>query len=185
VAIQYNFDKLHELMNTVTQKTGRGMLFVAALLVLGLLTWFFSGKLDQQQNPNQQVQSLQHAETVEVSLQPNRQGHYVFTGRINGKDVDFLVDTGATQVALPEATARRLGLPRLADTAFNTANGVSHGYLTMLDTLEIGNIRLTDVRAGVAPNMDGPVLLGMSALKQLELRQTNEQLILRQTRGTL
>ena len=161
------------------------MLLLAALLVLGLLTWFFSGQLQQQQNPNQNLHSVQQTETIEVRLQPNRQGHYVFTGKINGQAVDFLVDTGATQVALPASVAQRLHLPRLGDTLFNTANGVSRGYLTRLDTLQIGDILLTDVRAGVAPNMNGMVLLGMSALKQLEFSQSDEQLILRQYRDSL
>lgn len=161
------------------------MLLLAAVLVLGMLTWFFRGQVQQQQNPNQSLRSLQQADSIEVILQPNRQGHYVFTGRINGQTVDFLVDTGATQVALPATVAKRLGLPRLADTRFNTANGVSSGYLTRLDSLQIGDIALTDVRAAVAPNMDGEVLLGMSALKQLEFSQSSEQLILRQHRDTL
>jgi len=161
------------------------MLLLAAVLVLGMLTWFFSGQLQHLQNPNQDLHSMQQTETIEVMLKPNRQGHYVFTGSINGEAVDFLVDTGATQVALPEAVAKRLQLPRLADTRFNTANGVSRGYLTRLDSLQIGDIVLTDVRAAVAPNMDGEVLLGMSALKQLEFTQSKEQLILRQHRDTL
>jgi len=172
-------------MNSTTQKTGHGMLLLAALLVLGLLTWFFSGQLQQQQNPNQQLQSLNQTETIEVVLKPNRQGHYVFTGQINGQDIDFLVDTGATQVALPETVADQLKLPRLGDILFNTANGTSRGYLTRLDRLQIGDISLYDVRAGVAPNMDGEVLLGMSALKQLDFSQSGEQLILRQYRDSL
>jgi len=172
-------------MNTTTKKTGHGMLLLAALLVLGLLTWFFSGRLEQQRNPNQNLHSLQQTEMIEVILQPNRQGHYVFTGKINGQNVDFLVDTGATEVALPASVATKLDLPRLGDTLFNTANGVSRGYRTRLNSLEIGDIRLTEVAAGVAPNMDGMVLLGMSALKQLEFSQSGEQLILRQYRDGL
>jgi len=161
------------------------MLLLAALLVLGMLTWFFSGQLQHLQNPNQDLHSMQQTESIEVMLKPNRQGHYVFTGSINGEAVEFLVDTGATQVALPATLAAQLNLPRLGDTLFNTANGVSRGYLTRLDSLQIGDIVLTDVRAGVAPNMDGAALLGMSALKQLEFSQSGEQLILRQHRDSL
>ena len=71
------------------------------------------------------------------------------------------------------------GLP----VTLSTANGRSQGYRTHLDRLKLGDIVLQDVRALVAPGLGGEqVLLGMSALKQLEFTQRNGTLLLRQTK---
>ncbi|MGH8436900.1 MAG: retropepsin-like aspartic protease family protein, partial [Pseudomonas sp.] len=112
----------------------------------------------------------------------NGQGHFVSSGRINDETVLFLLDTGATDVAVPAKLAKRLGLKRGAPVTLNTANGLSNGYRTHLERLQLGAIVLHDVRALVAPGMEGDeVLLGMSALKQLEFTQRDGTLVLRQT----
>ncbi len=62
------------------------------------------------------------------------------------------------------------------------ANGESRGYRAMLDSLQVGDITLRNVRAIVAPGLDGEqILLGMSAMKQLEFTQRGGTLLLRQT----
>ena len=92
----------------------------------------------------------------------------------------FLLDTGATDVAVPGALAQELGLEAGAPVSVNTANGRSTGYRTRLSELTLGDIRLQDVRALIVPGMDGDeVLLGMSALKQLEFTQRDGTLVLR------
>ena len=112
-----------------------------------------------------------------MRLASSRQGHYLLNGQINGQGVTFLLDTGATQVAVPEALAARLALERGAPITLSTANGRATGWRTRLDQLQLGDIRLS----GVAPGMDGDeVLLGMSALKQLEFTQRDGTLVLRQ-----
>lgn len=84
--------------------------------------------------------------------------------------------------AIPAALAQRLGLPRGAPISLHTANGTSTGYRTRLTSLQLGDILLSDVRALIAPGMHGEeVLLGMSALKQLEFTQRDGTLLLRQT----
>lgn len=159
---------------------GRGMLYIAAISTLALLTFFFNGVIERQENPNHTVNSLSVDGYTEIKLRRNRGGHYVATGSINGKAVDFLVDTGATDVAIPGELAREIDLPNLGPATFQTANGISRGYFTRLESLRIGDIMLDDVRASVAPNLDGQILLGMSALGQLDWRQENRQLIIRQ-----
>ncbi|MNC64411.1 hypothetical protein D3C75_1146100 [compost metagenome] len=63
----------------------------------------------------------------------------------------------------------------------STANGRTQGYRTRLGTLQLGDILLREVRALVVPGLDGDqVLLGMSALKQLEFTQRGGTLLLRQ-----
>ncbi|OZB13525.1 MAG: hypothetical protein B7X58_09350 [Marinobacter sp. 34-60-7] len=105
----------------------------------------------------------------------------VASGRINGEAVVFLLDTGATDVAIPAELAEKLGLARGAPILLQTANGQTTGYRTVLDSLSLGDIVLRDVRAIVAPGFDGEqILLGMSALKQLEFTQRAGTLVLRQ-----
>ena len=102
-------------------------------------------------------------------------------GTINGEDVTFLLDTGATQVAVPIEVAQRLGLQAGAAIIISTANGRATAHRTRLQRLQLGDIVLTDVDALIAPGMGGDdVLLGMSALKQLEFTQRGGTLLLRQ-----
>jgi aspartyl protease family protein len=161
---------------------GKVMLIVAWALGLFLATRFFGQWQDAQRNPNQEVSSQQGAGFIEVKLASNGQGHFLASGQINGQSVAFLLDTGATYVAVPGDLAERLGLKRGTPVSLQTANGSSTGYRTQLARLQLGDIVLQDVRALVAPGMDGEeILLGMSALKQLEFSQRDGTLLLRQT----
>src|SRR5210317_776554 len=89
-----------------------GMMFIAGACSLGLLllTLVFSEILDQQNNPNQSIATVQGGGFEEIVLQRNRMGHYVFDGEINRHKVTFLVDTGATTTAIPVNLQRTLGL---------------------------------------------------------------------------
>ena len=156
------------------------MLWVAALLTLGLLTWIFSGALERQHNPNRDIQGQSLGSATEITLDQNRAGHYVATGTINDSEVTMMLDTGATDVAIPPDLARELNLPELARVRMRTANGVVEGYRTRLDRVALGPIELNDVSAAVVPNLAGDVLLGMSFLKRLDWQQQDGQLILRQ-----
>ena len=158
------------------QSFGKGMITLAWLVLLGLLTLFFSGYLEHQSAPNA---SLSQSADRQVVLKMNRAGHYVAPGWINGKSVKFLLDTGATDVAVPASLARQLSLPRGADTLSQTANGVVRSYRTVLDSVRLGGIELNNIRATVFPGMPGgEVLLGMSFLKHLELTQREKTLVL-------
>jgi len=162
-------------------KLGSGMTILAWILALGLLTYYFSRFLDQQHNPNTNIASRSVAGVNEVLLQQNRQGHYVASGRINGEPLEFILDTGATMVAIPAHIARELRLERGAAMDFMTANGMVSVYATRLDAVALGDITLNNVRATINPQMDGDsILLGMSFLRDLEFTQRNDQLILRQ-----
>ena len=110
-------------------------------------------------NPNQQVRTELRADGVrEVVLKQNRAGHYVANGAINGRQVTFLLDTGATSVSVPASVANRLGLKRGAPLRARTANGVVTTYATRLDE----------------------VRLGMSFLRKLEFTQRDRELTIRQ-----
>ena len=163
------------------KRAGRVLLVVAWAGAMFLATRFFGQWEERQQNPNTQVQSEHGAGFIEVRLLSNGQGHFVADGAINGRGVRFMLDTGATDVAIPESLARDLGLQPGAPVMLSTANGRTQGYRTRLDNLQLGDIQLRDVRALVVPGLDGAqVLLGMSALKQLEFTQRGGTLLLRQ-----
>jgi len=159
----------------MSRSIGRGMTFVAWAIVLGLLTLFFSRVLERQHNPNRAIAG--HSDAA-VTLQRNRQGHYVATARINGQPVEMMLDTGATRVSIPATLAQQLGLRRGPATSTSTANGIITTYDTVLDTVQLGGITLHNIRASINPHGDD-VLLGMSFLKRLEFTQRGDTLILR------
>lgn len=169
------------MSQTEGKRAGKIMLILAWAAGLLLVTQFF-GKWEQaRHNPNDAPLSIRGSDYLEVQLAGNGQGHFLATGGINGTPVLFLLDTGATDVAVPAALAQTLGLAQGAPVAVSTANGRSTGYRTRLDEVSVGEIRLQDVRALIVPGMDGDeVLLGMSALKQLEFTQRDGTLVLRQ-----
>lgn len=150
------------------------------VLLLGLMAFLFDGILERQRNPNQAPLTLQDERGARVVLKRNRAGHYVASGRINGHPVQFLLDTGATDVAISDELASRLELPRGRQLLSRTANGTVVSWQTRLDEVGLGDITLTDVSASVLPTMSGSeVLLGMSFLKRLEWTQRGDQLTLR------
>lgn len=149
---------------------------------LALATFYFGRWETAQYNPNRTPQSVRGADFIEVRLAGNRQGHYLMEGQIDGQTVTFLLDTGASQVAIPAGLARRLGLTPGAPLEISTANGRATAHRTRLARLQLGEIGLDNVAAMIVPGMDGDeVLLGMSALKHLEFTQRDGTLVLRQT----
>lgn len=150
-----------------------------SFMVVGVL--FFGDRLESQYNPNRHVDSRTSNAISEVTLQRNRLGHYVTSGSINAQPVTFLLDTGATGVAIPARIANDLKLKRGRPIATRTANGTVTSYQTSLNTVSIGDIGLENVGATVAPGLRGDeILLGMSFLKHIEFTQRGDTLILRQ-----
>jgi aspartyl protease family protein len=165
-----------------TNKIGKLFVWLAWIMAIALLMFVFEDELYKQYNPNSQPQvSLNSSGQAEVILKQNRQGHYVTNGNINETSVTFLLDTGATQVSIPAHIADKLQLESYGSYPVQTANGRVTVYKTKIDQLSIGNIFLYNVAAHINPAMksDG-ILLGMSALKQLDFQQTGKQLILRE-----
>ena len=159
------------------------MMTVGVVLGMVFLTFFFGGVEENRRNPNSSPSSLIHTESIEVPLKRNRQGHYLLVGQINGEDVEFLLDTGATDVVVPASTARRLGLTYGTRARAMTANGPVTIYQTRIDELHLGKIRLTNIDASINPNMGGAILLGMTALGQIEFSQQADTLTLKQNSG--
>lgn len=122
-------------------------------------------------------------EQTPVRIWPDVGGMYLATGSINGYPVKFLVDTGATYIAMNAGEARRLGIDYLVvgqRGMSSTASGVVTTYYVMLDRVRVGDITLTNVQAAV---IDGAfpteVLLGNSFLNRLDMRREGRALELR------
>lgn len=117
---------------------------------------------------------------ISVELQRSDSGPYLGDGSINGKPVQFLVDTGATTVALSGALAKRLGLVLGTAKSITTAGGRTTGYETLLGSLALGGLQMSDVRAIVLPEMalKDRVLLGMNVLGAFDLVQQDNTLII-------
>ncbi len=173
--------------------TGEGVNVVrrgipAALMLIGVwtavlvgLTYLGDTWLTRQQNPNLSVETRVVGDNQqEVSLAPNRNGHYVLTVEINGHEVVAMIDTGATDVSIPLSVAERIGLERGPTVRYQTAGGLVDNHITWLDRVSVGGIEVRDVRGSINPRLSGDkVLLGMSFLTEVEFAQQSGQLHMR------
>jgi aspartyl protease family protein len=123
------------------------------------------------------------AEVLEVQVWRNSAGLYTTVGSINGLTVPFLIDTGASSVALNAAEARRLGIDfRVSGTptTVGTASGMVRAWAVMLDTVKLGSLELRNVGAVVLEgNAPEHVLLGMTCLSRLEIDNNGRLMTLR------
>ena len=156
------------------------MLYIAWIIALVLLTMFFKPYEERKYNPNIVPATINNQQGVnEVVLQRNHYGHYISSGMINHHEVTFLIDTGASEVSIPKNIADRLELEMGAGMRRGTANGTIRVYATRIKQLDIGSISLHNVRASINPHMHSDtILLGMSALKEIEFRQQGKALTL-------
>jgi len=115
---------------------------------------------------------------AQVMLERDRSGHFLAQGEINGHPVLFLVDTGATDVAISEKAAREMGLEFGPRTTVMTAAGPARAWRTRLDRVSLGTVALDNVRATITPGLGNEVLLGMSFLKYFHMRQDGNQMVL-------
>ena len=106
--------------------------------------------------------------------------HFINTGMINGTRMQYMVDTGASTVAIGKPDADRMGLQytKGQPVQMNTANGVAQGWLIRLDSVRIGDVEVYGVEAVVTPQGMPYVLLGNSLLGAFQMTRTNDQLVL-------
>lgn len=102
-------------------------------------------------------------------------GHYFIDGAVNDSYLTFVVDTGATYVALPLSVAANAGVKCQGRGMMQTGNGVTQVCTTTLQKLRFGHFTLRYVQAVVVPNLSQP-LLGMNVLKQFRVEQDNGQM---------
>lgn len=103
-------------------------------------------------------------------------GHFSSLGTINGRNVRFLVDTGATSVALSQAEATRIGLDWRSGQPLlsQTANGVVPVHGIVLSSVRVGGVELANVAAVVVPSGMPMVLLGNSFLNRFTMLRTGD-----------
>lgn len=156
-------------------RPGTVMITLGWLLLAGMIWWGF----EQYLNPNAKLGSASPT-TGEIVLKRGPDGHYRAPGHINGQPVDFLVDTGATVVALPESLAGRLGLRSNQAQRVHTANGETIAYALRVDTVELAGASASNVAAHIVPGMTGDeALLGMSFLSRFEITIAGDEMRLR------
>ena len=166
-------------MAGITQ-LGKGLMTLGCLLFIGLMSFWFKGIEEDRSYPNRTPTSHTENGVISVTLKQDRQGHYIVSGLINNEPLNFLVDTGATEVVIPARLAERLNLQRGRAKRASTANGSVTVYQTNLARLSIADLHFDNVSGVINPGMNGTsALLGMSVLKNLELTQTGNVLILR------
>jgi aspartyl protease family protein len=119
----------------------------------------------------------------EVQVWRNSTGMYTTVGSINGLPVSFLVDTGATQVAMNASQARRLGIDfhvTGTPSAVTTASGVERAWLVMLDSVKVGELEVRNVPAVVLEGAQPALtLLGMSYLGRMKITNDGHLMTLR------
>ena len=152
-----------------TKRTGSTMYIMAIIGLIAMLSLLFSNQIEDYRNPNRRVENLTApGDAATVALNRNRNGHYIATGQLNGVNAEFMLDTGATDVAVSAAVAAAAGLKKGPGFEVSTANGTTIGYATMIDSVRLGDIVEHEVSATIVPNMgDMQVLLGMSFLNRL------------------
>lgn len=134
--------------------------------------------------PGSTVTRLTDEGTARVTIGRDRSGHFIVTGEVNESDVTFLVDTGASTIALNARDAERIGLPvdELSySIPISTANGIARAAAVRLDSVTIGGIERRDLQATVSERGAlSQSLLGMNflgTLSSFEIR-SGERLLL-------
>jgi aspartyl protease family protein len=116
----------------------------------------------------------------QIVLTAGSGGHFVTGGSINGKAVRFVVDTGATTVAIGQSEADRIGLNyKNGERGMSqTANGVVPVHRTSLNVVRIGDVQVYNVEATILPSQMDFILLGNSFLTRFQMKRENDQLTL-------
>lgn len=117
----------------------------------------------------------------QVTLERTFDGHFYVSGRIGGRSqeaaVAFMVDTGASSVAIGDALARKLDLGPCQPRRYQTASGKVDGCEAVASFVEVAGLRIPDVPIGVLPDND-VVLLGMRVLRHFRIEQQGRHMVL-------
>ena len=115
-----------------------------------------------------------------IVLNAGQGGHFMANGRINGQQIQMMVDTGATAVSMSEADARRLNVSYKDSpmTVSSTANGPVKTWITKLSSVRIGDVEVHNVDATIVPAFMPYVLLGNSFLNRFQMTRQNDLMVL-------
>lgn len=120
------------------------------------------------------------ANGTQIVLSAVSGGHFVTQGQVNGRSTRFMVDTGATSVAMGADEARRMGIKFEDGDKFygSTANGTVVGYRVSLNSVRIQDVEVFNVEAAVLPQPMPHILLGNSFLTRFQMKRENDTLTL-------
>ena len=115
-----------------------------------------------------------------IVLMADSRGHFVNSGTINGRVMQYMVDTGASTVAIGRPDAERMGLNYQSGqpVRMSTANGVAQGWRMKLDSVRIGEVEVFGVEAVITSQAMPYVLLGNSFLTEFQMTRINDQMVL-------
>ncbi|MET2830329.1 TIGR02281 family clan AA aspartic protease [Mesorhizobium shangrilense] len=157
-------------------------------LIEGLLRSAVAARPATDTQPDVKLAALQDKPAITQPLgrkfvvEADARGHFTSQFKLNGRQVDGMIDTGATLVAINTSTARRIGLslnPSDFTRQVNTANGTIKAAVVTVDRLQIGNIQLDDVQAVVLDDKALQTnLIGMSFLTRLQKYQVENGALL-------
>ena len=168
------------------------MIFAAVMVVLGTSMAQMADRMTASPAlANSVPRKAASAETVgqagvrSLSIPRDSRGHFLTEGRIDGQRIGFMVDTGASLIALNETSAARFGLrPSRGDynATVSTANGTIKAARTRLAMVELGGLIVRDVDAMVLPDEAlSENLLGLSFLSKLKrFEYANGKMVLEQ-----
>ena len=165
------------------------MIFAAVMIALGTIMAQMADKMTALATTTWRqtahAQTIGHAASRSLSIPRDFRGHFLTEGRIDGQRIGFMVDTGASVVALNETSAARFGLrPSRGDysATVTTANGTIKAARTRIAMVEIGELVVRDVDAMVLPDAAlSENLLGLSFLSKLKrFEYANGQMVLEQ-----
>ena len=120
---------------------------------------------------HQAQQSRFHVSGGTLEIRRAADGHYHWPGRVNGRPVDFLIDTGATGTAIPASLADELKLESIGSVRSNTAGGVVTGSVVRADIELQGGVKVERLRVVALPRLGDSPLLGMDVLGKLHWQQ--------------
>lgn len=137
-------------------------LLAGTLLFLGVQWW---------QHRALQARFTAGEDVIEIRRGPD--GHYHWPGRVNDREVDFLIDTGATGTAISASLARSLRLESVGTVQSSTANGIVTGQIVLADIALRGGLEVKRLRVAALPGLSDRPLLGMDLLGRLQWQQTD------------
>lgn len=173
------------------QKIMLSLLVIVALSAISLNTWskgvIYKCKNSEGATIYKKSPCIEEGQTIskweepdrehkKMSIRQGKNGHYSLEGEVNGTTVTFVVDTGASGLALPDSIARAAKIDcQSKGFVAHTANGLTSGCTVTVPTLKFGPFQLKDVKAMVLPNLNQP-LLGMNVLEQFNIEQDHGEM---------
>jgi aspartyl protease family protein len=146
-------------------------LLVGCAIYLGIIWWNH-----EQVVQRQKVVVTSSGQSLEI--QRSRDGHYYVIALVNGKEIPFMLDTGATSSAIPARKAAQLGLVPHDKITVNTANGVTKADIARARFELLGLLRVDNLKLTLLPEMEGSGLLGMDVLGRLKMIQEGKRMVL-------